>query len=449
MTGSFIHSHKISTKHFKKVIVLSFKAAYATCRSLSYTAKPHIYTYSSIAQQHVENVSNTHYIQKLPLVIRKKAIVLTMIAIPLSSGAGIGAIASPSNEITDQPIAKNGSVIELSENIIIAFDAPVADKDYREAIIIYPQHSALAKWNDTHSELTITPQVLWEEQTTYILTLPSGNYDNGDPIIQTAISFETEALPAVSATYPLDDQKDFYLLPEEGLNILFNRGLRNHQVDFIVTPSLSYDVHVSQDRSSFTLSPLEELKDDTTYTVTIYADLREINDRKPHPIDQFSFTTLPQQPTEWPEDFNERLSAIKRFTIPQITKGKYIDVNLEAQVTTLFHDGDYVASFVDSTGTDAEPTPTGTFEIYNKDDYALSNMYQVYLPFWMAFTPDGLYGFHDLPIWPVGHEERPEGGTESLASIGRQASPGCVRHDTDDSQTLFEWADIGTAVVIY
>lgn len=409
----------------------------------------HVHSSIRALHEHIEVISDTHFLQKLPSMIRKKAVVLTMIAVPLSSGAGIGAMTIPADQVIQQPIAEIESIVDLTDPIVITFGAKVKDKDYREKITIEPRHEALAQWGDDRTKLIITPQTRWKPQTDYTLTLPSGTYSTEDPIIQTSLSFETAELPSVSTTYPRNDQKDVYFLENEGIDIVFNRELRDYHVDFVITPSIDFAIDATSDRSSFSLIPLEELQAETVYTVLVYADLQAVDGTPPHPIDRFVFTTLPPKPETWPEDFNERLAAAKRFTVPRISDGKYIDVNLEAQVTTLFHDGRFVANFIDSTGTDEEPTPTGEFEIYNKDEYALSNMYQVYLPFWMAFTSDGLYGFHDLPIWPVGHEERPEGGTESLASIGRQASPGCVRHDTDDSQTLFEWSDIGTRVIIY
>lgn len=449
MTGSFLHSHRLSIKHLKQGIISTFSFLLRNSKHLYFIVLPYFRSLDVSIQDHMDVISQTEYFKKLALLFRKKAIVLTMIILPVSSGAGIGALSVLSDDTTQQPIAEINTIIDLTEDIVVTFDAPVINKNYRESIIIEPKRIATAQWNDERNKLTITPQGSWEPQTKYTLTLPSGTYENGDPIIQTALSFETAELPSVSVTYPVDGEEDFYLHKNEGMQIIFNRELRDYYVDFVITPSIAHDVKTSDDRSSFTLFPLEDLQRNTEYSITVYANLGKDQENKPKPIDQFTFTTLPEEPEEWPEDFNERLAEIKRFTIPQITEGKYIDVNLDAQVTTLFHNGEFVASFVDSTGTDAEPTPTGEFEIYNKDEYALSNMYQVHLPFWMAFTPDGLYGFHDLPIWPVGHEERPEGGTESLASIGRQASPGCVRHDTDDSQTLFEWSDIGTKVIIY
>lgn len=449
MIKSFLHSHKIRIKHLNKGLSLLFYFIVQSSKHLFSIASHSLHSLNVSIQDHIDKISHTSYLQKLSFPFRKKAIVLAMIALPIGSGAGIGAIATSEEEPTQQPLAEISDVVDLTEEIIIIFDAPVINENYREHIIIEPKRTATARWNDDRDQLVITPKEYWEPQTNYALTLPTGTYKNGDQIIQTTFSFETAELPSVSATYPEDGQEDFYLLTNEGLQIVFNRELRDYYVNFVITPSLTLDIKASDDRTSFTLVPLEGLKENTNYTLTIYTDIHTSDNDVPQPIKQLSFSTLPQKPQEWPKDFNERLAATERFTIPQIAEGKYIDVNLEAQITTLFHDGKFIANFIDSTGTNTEPTPTGEFEIYNKDEYALSDMYQVYLPFWMAFTSDGLYGFHDLPIWPVGHEERPAGGTESLANIGRQASPGCVRHDTDDSQTLYEWSDIGTRVVIY
>jgi lipoprotein-anchoring transpeptidase ErfK/SrfK len=155
------------------------------------------------------------------------------------------------------------------------------------------------------------------------------------------------------------------------------------------------------------------------------------------------------EPHEWPEEFAKRIEIAKRSTEPKIKEGKYIDVNLAAQVTTLFENGLFIASFINSSGAMETPTPIGTFQIHNKNPYALSGMFGVYLPYWMAFTEDGKYGFHDLIVWPEGHKDMPQGGKESERSLGNAVSPGCVRHDAKNSTFIYDWSDVGTPVMIY
>lgn len=86
-------------------------------------------------------------------------------------------------------------------------------------------------------------------------------------------------------------------------------------------------------------------------------------------------------------------------------------------------------------------TPTGLYKIYNKSSMAFSRAFKVYMPYWMAFTPDGRMGLHGLPLK---NRKIPLGGH----LIGRPASHGCVRLRLEDAQKLFQWAEVGTIVQI-
>ncbi len=122
------------------------------------------------------------------------------------------------------------------------------------------------------------------------------------------------------------------------------------------------------------------------------------------------------------------------------TPGKIISIDLSEQRLSYFQDGIRVGTFITSTGKPGYETPLGTFEINNKAKRAYSNTYGLYMPYWMSFI-GGLYGIHELPEWPNGYKE----GEDHL---GTAVSHGCVRLGIGSAETLYDWAEIGTPVMV-
>ena len=98
-----------------------------------------------------------------------------------------------------------------------------------------------------------------------------------------------------------------------------------------------------------------------------------------------------------------------------------------------------LGSFSISAGKASTPTPTGNFKIINKSPKAWSS-YGLWMPYWMGLGT-GKFGFHELPIWPNGFRE----GENHL---GVAVSHGCIRLGIGPAEYLYNWADIGTAVLI-
>lgn len=124
---------------------------------------------------------------------------------------------------------------------------------------------------------------------------------------------------------------------------------------------------------------------------------------------------------------------------------KYIEVDLSDQTLKLFVNGRLISTRKVSTGKWTTPTPVGTFAIKNKITMAYSKPYDLYMEWWMAFTPDGSYGLHALPFW-----KQANGGRlyEGLNHLGSPASHGCIRQSLTEATSLFRWADIGTTVIV-
>jgi len=121
--------------------------------------------------------------------------------------------------------------------------------------------------------------------------------------------------------------------------------------------------------------------------------------------------------------------------------GKYIEVDLSQQMLYRIEGNNLVGSHRVSTGKWSMPTPRGEFSINNKTGRAYSSTYDLYMPYWMAFIGSE-YGIHELPEWA-------DGTKEGQSHLGTPVSHGCVRLGVGDAATVYNWADIGTPVIVH
>lgn len=120
--------------------------------------------------------------------------------------------------------------------------------------------------------------------------------------------------------------------------------------------------------------------------------------------------------------------------------GKYIEVNLSQQIMYLIEGNNQIGSYTVSTGAWDTPTPIGTRTISSKDAMAWSSKYGLYMPYWNDIG--GGYGIHELPEWPGGYKE-------GEAHLGIPVSHGCIRLGVGSAEFVYNWAPIGTPVVIH
>ncbi len=119
---------------------------------------------------------------------------------------------------------------------------------------------------------------------------------------------------------------------------------------------------------------------------------------------------------------------------------KQIRVDLSEQRLYQEVKGVAIGSFPVSSGKASTPTPVGTYSVLNKHPRAWSKGAALWMPYWMAFRADG-YGLHELPEWPGGKKE-------GKAHLGTPVSHGCVRVGEGVAKRLYDWAPVGTKVVI-
>lgn len=125
---------------------------------------------------------------------------------------------------------------------------------------------------------------------------------------------------------------------------------------------------------------------------------------------------------------------------------RYIDIDISEQRLRYYEAGVRLGEHVISTGKWSMPTPIGTHAIRNHILTAYSRPYDLYMDYWMAITPDGSYGIHALPYWKLAGGGRKYEGEDHL---GKRVSHGCIRQSMADAKKLFEWASVGTPVIVH
>ena len=134
----------------------------------------------------------------------------------------------------------------------------------------------------------------------------------------------------------------------------------------------------------------------------------------------------PAQAQQW---VAQEISSLRR------SGDRWIEVNVSTQRLIAWEGNQPVYAVIISTGTDEHPTVTGSFEIQQKlretrmqgDDYDVPDVpYTMY--YYGGYAIHGAY-WHNNFSTPVSH--------------------GCVNVAVDHARWLFNWATIGTPVVVH
>ena len=248
--------------------------------------------------------------------------------------------------------------------------------------------------------------------------------------------------PRVLSVSPIDQAEDVLIGIEDPIVVTFESSVKPFFIDFALDPPAEVIYENNPEKTEFRLLPKTPLRDGTAYALTVAYRSEGQADATPIQIHRSSFQTLAAAPDTWNADLDVRLAEARKFTRPLIGQGKYIDINLKSQVMTIFEDGHLVDAFIVSSGLPGMDTPQGEFAIQNRAERVWSKRYSLYMPYWMAITPDGKYGIHELPEWPGGYKE-------GANHLGRPVSHGCVRLGVGAAAQVYGWADIGTRVIVH
>ena len=119
---------------------------------------------------------------------------------------------------------------------------------------------------------------------------------------------------------------------------------------------------------------------------------------------------------------------------------KEIHVFIEEQVLVALENGEEVYSFDIVTGRDGKETTAGRYSVFRKHEKYTSKTYGSEMPYTMFFTADGkaIHGTQMATLRSYLHSYLTE-------SVGSQ---GCVGLTDDNAKALFEWAPVGTPLVV-
>ena len=121
--------------------------------------------------------------------------------------------------------------------------------------------------------------------------------------------------------------------------------------------------------------------------------------------------------------------------------GKYLEADLHSQRLYRINGQMLEKTYLISSGKASTPTPLGQFTVNGHAKMAFTPLYGLYMPFWMNFK-DGLYGLHELPVWPNGYRE-------GANHLGIPVSDGCIRLGLGEAEELYSWTPDGTPLFIH
>ncbi len=343
---------------------------------------------------------------------------------------------------TEKVVLKNAKNIEVKEVIEINFSVPVWNEDYRTKVKIVPEEKATLKFDAAKRKLSITPENFWKPEISYSIILPSGRTAMLTRISEKKLDFSVTNFPKIRQVSPVNDAKDVVIGAEDPIIVDFDKSTRGYFVNFVLTPESEVVYQNNPEKTQFKILPKNKVEDGAQYALKISIKVADDKDENYQLLYSGSFETLKTAPVVWEKDFTLRLDQAKKYTKAKIKEGKYIDVNLATQIMTTFENGVLLDSHLISSGKRGMDTPVGTHKIYNKFPRAYSKAYGLYMPYWMAIVPDGKFGIHELPEWPGGYKE-------GVNHLGIPVSHGCMRLGVGSAETVYNWAEIGTPVIVY
>jgi lipoprotein-anchoring transpeptidase ErfK/SrfK len=328
------------------------------------------------------------------------------------------------------------------EAVVVDFSFPVLKVAYEGKIQIFPETAVDFQWKDSSQKLIIQPKNFWQPETEYRISFSEGRNVLFFPIESFELNFTTLAYPKIKSFFPADGAKDIVFDIEDPVVVDFDKSVAEFLVKFTVDPFGDLAYQNNPEKTQFKILPEKKSKEGETYRFKVYIKYQNDADENYKEIYSSSFETLPLAPQNWEKDFSARLAQAKKFTRAKIKEGKYIDINLAVQILSIFENGKIIDSFLISSGKRGMETPQGQYAIRNKTPRAWSKVYGLYMPFWMALVADGKFGMHELPEWPGGYKE-------GVDHLGIPVSHGCVRLGVGPAKMIYDWAEIGTLVVVY
>ena len=322
----------------------------------------------------------------------------------------------------------------------IRFSGDVTNPETIGDIGVAPEQPFTAEWRDART-LAIVPLERWQPGSRYSISFSGGRDGVFRRVLSGTFSFSVPEYPEIVSFFPRSGARDIRLDIEDPIEIVFDRSVGDLYIDFRLSPPVQVVYENEPDKTAFRILPQEALEPDTEYVLSVYAKWKGEPDEYFRFLGETRFRTIALEPETWERDLSLRVSQALKYAQAAISTGKYIDIRLDNQIMTLFEEGRAIGAYPISSGKPGMDTPKGSFQIWNKHDRPWSSRYGLYMPYWMAIVSDGKFGIHELPEWPGGYKE-------GANHLGIPVSHGCIRLGVGAAKRVYDWADIGTLVIV-
>jgi len=337
--------------------------------------------------------------------------------------------------------SKKSDKITQGDQINIFFSDTIQTKTFLENLTVEPSLTFESSWVSDH-ELQLTVKENLIPDFDYKIKVKQFKSKWGFSNKGIVFSFSTDSLPELRDVYPTNGQIE--VETQEEIVFEFEAPLASQYYLRIKTePSFEFEEVKTEMKNKIIIKPIVALAYDTEYQVTAELKSRKYFDfsRK---IGETSFQT--KRPSVvvygWNgEGIPTKTEERSELQEPQISVGKYIDIDLSKQNFYIFEDGKELGAYKVSTGIRGMNTPTGEFKIMAKARRPWSATYGLFMPWFMQFTSQG-HGIHELPEWPGGYKE-------GANHLGIPVSHGCVRLGVGPAEKVYEFAEIGTPIIIH
>lgn len=325
----------------------------------------------------------------------------------------------------------------LGDTVVVAFRLPISEQDAKESFNIRPLVEGELVWLEEYRELHFVPLVGFNPDTLYTVAIEKRGWFSAQVAGGSQQrTFQPVELP-VKFNARVPGQESIYYITESGLK-------RERSMEVF----LSYQGNKKEDIRAIDIDTLSLYPDNTLVHLEndprVYkieeGSLRFIQDVEA--FDAFSFDWSAIAPVSLAE-FNSYSKgdpiSIPAPTTPykETARGKLIDVDLEKMKFTLWDSGEIVDEFpVAGKGNPTSgPTRKGLFVVLTKEVNHFSSLSKVWMPWSMQYSGD--YFVHEWPYWPNG------------TLISSKYSAGCIRLNQGDAKKVYDFADVGTPILVH
>ena len=329
------------------------------------------------------------------------------------------------------------STPELGDVVAVSFRLPISEQGAKESFSIHPPVEGELVWLKAYRELRFVPLVGFSPDILYTVAIERRSWFFAQVAEGSQrLAFQPAGLP-VKFNARVPGQESIYYITESGL-----KRERSMEVFLSYRGNREEDIRAI-DKDTLSLYPdniLVHLENDSNVYKIENGSIRLVQNAEA--FDAFGFDWGAIAPVSLAE-FNS-YSKGNPISIPapatphkKAVEGKLIAIDLQEMKFTLWDSGEVVAEFqVAGKGNPVRgPTRKGLFSVLTKEVNHFSSLSRVWMPWSMQYSGD--YFIHEWPYWPNG------------TLISSKYSAGCIRLNQGDAKKVYDFADVGTPILVH